>query len=87
MLEFLRPRDNMSKKYAREIEEIRGDLLQIEDRAFYMDLMYFLENEKYHAVMALKTSDSDEARAKWKFIDKLIARYDYIRKEGRINKD
>lgn len=80
MMELLRPK-NHKEKYAMPMEEIYGDLLSVENRAFYLDLKYFLESERANAIMALKTSDNEEARAKWKVIDKIFARYDNLRKE------
>lgn len=80
MFELLRPKQ-YKEKYARPMDEIFEDLEFIKQRAFYIDLAYYLESERANAIMTLKNEDSDEARAKWKIIDKIFNRYENLRKE------
>ena len=80
-MDLLRPKKDRAL-YKLPVEEIYGDLLVIQKQAFYQDLEYYLESERTNAIMALKTKDSPEARAKWKFIDKIFNRIETIRREG-----
>lgn len=62
-------------------KEIYGDIEAIRNRAFYQDLMMYLDAQKDVAMNKLKNKENEEARATWKFIDKLVSRYDNIEKE------